>query len=48
VMYLGQIVERGTADEIFTRPQHDYTKALLDAMPDVDMVRMRARARQPA
>jgi len=37
VMRLGQIVEHGTAHEIFTNPQHDYTRALLAAVPDVDL-----------
>ncbi|WP_371327836.1 MULTISPECIES: ABC transporter ATP-binding protein [Dickeya] len=33
VMYRGEVVEQGTVAEIFTRPQHDYTKALLAAVP---------------
>jgi peptide/nickel transport system ATP-binding protein len=33
VMRNGVIVERGTADEIFNRPQHPYTKELLEAVP---------------
>lgn len=33
VMYAGQIVEQGTADEIFYRPQHPYTKKLLESVP---------------
>ena len=36
VMRHGEIVERGTADAIFYQPKHDYTKALLDAMPRID------------
>ena len=32
-MYLGQIVERGTAEEIFTHPSHPYTRALISAIP---------------
>ena len=35
VMYLGEIVECGTVDEIFNTPKHPYTKALLSAVPDI-------------
>lgn len=34
VMRLGRIVEMGPVDEIFANPQHDYTRALIDAVPD--------------
>lgn len=34
VMRLGQIVEYGPVDQIFTSPAHDYTRALIDAVPD--------------
>lgn len=33
IMYLGEIVEIGTSDEIFLSPRHPYTKALLSANP---------------
>jgi peptide/nickel transport system ATP-binding protein len=33
VMYLGQVMERGTVDEVFAPPYHPYTEALLSAMP---------------
>jgi oligopeptide/dipeptide ABC transporter ATP-binding protein len=33
VMYLGGIVETGTRQDIFTRPTHPYTQALLSAIP---------------
>ena len=35
VMYLGEVVEYGPADDIFNRPAHPYTKALLSAIPDI-------------
>jgi len=35
VMYLGRIVEIGTADEITHEPRHPYTKALVGAVPDL-------------
>ena len=34
VMYGGRICERGTADEIFYNPRHEYTKGLLRSIPD--------------
>jgi oligopeptide/dipeptide ABC transporter ATP-binding protein len=33
VMYLGRIVEVGTVEDVLLRPQHPYTRALLDAVP---------------
>jgi len=36
IMYLGEIVETGTSDEIFFDPKHPYTKALLNAAPRLD------------
>lgn len=35
VMYAGKIVETGTSEEIFFRPAHPYTWALLSSMPDL-------------
>ena len=32
VMYKGQIVEQGPVDDVYEHPQHEYTKALLDAV----------------
>lgn len=43
VMYLGRIVELGTADDIFLRPVHPYTKALLSAVPEPDPRRAKHR-----
>ncbi len=39
VMYAGEIVEQGTADQIFENPQHPYTWSLLRSMPRVDTSR---------
>lgn len=36
VMYGGRVCERGTADDIFYRPRHEYTKGLLKSIPNVD------------
>ena len=36
VMYLGQIVEIGTREDIFENPTHSYTKKLLSAVPVAD------------
>ncbi len=36
VMYAGKIAERGTAEEIFYRPRHQYTKGLLKSIPNID------------
>ena len=35
VMYAGEVCERGTADEIFYNPKHEYTKGLLRSIPTV-------------
>jgi peptide/nickel transport system ATP-binding protein len=36
IMYLGEIVEMGSLHEVFDRPSHPYTRALLDAVPVPD------------
>ena len=36
VMYLGKLVEEGTVADIFERPLHPYTRALLSANPEID------------
>lgn len=37
VMYLGQLVETSPSKELFKKPLHPYTKALLSAIPSVDI-----------
>jgi oligopeptide transport system ATP-binding protein len=43
VMYLGRIVELGPASDVFARPQHPYTQALLSAIPRTDPRAVRQR-----
>ena len=41
VMYGGRVCERGTADEIFYNPRHEYTKGLLRSIPSLDNMKER-------
>ena len=37
VMYLGRLAELAPAETLFKRPRHPYTRALMEAIPDLDM-----------
>lgn len=39
IMYRGRLVEEGTAEDIFSDPQHIYTKRLIAAIPDTNVDR---------
>jgi len=40
IMYLGRIVETTTTEELFARPNHPYTQALLEEVPRIDSRRL--------
>ena len=43
VMYLGQVVEIGSREQVFSNPQHSYTAKLIDAVPIADPRQRRER-----
>ena len=43
VMYLGQLVEKAPAEELFAHPMHPYTRALLSAIPEPKLRNRRQR-----
>ncbi|REH97545.1 peptide ABC transporter substrate-binding protein [Staphylococcus felis] len=43
VMYLGQIVEQGSADEIYENPKHPYTQSLISAIPEINPEKRKKR-----
>ena len=47
VMYLGRIVETGPSHDVFSKPSHEYTLALLNAVPEADPGRRRSVTAAP-
>jgi peptide/nickel transport system ATP-binding protein len=48
VMYLGHVVEEGSADALYSSPQHPYTRALLSAVPGLGRERIMLRGDPPS
>ena len=46
VMYLGKLVEVGSADEVYLRPAHPYTRGLLDSAPVADPKTEQAKVKE--
>ena len=44
VMYRGRIVEEGTSQEIYENPQHIYTKRLISAIPELELINRKKKA----
>ncbi len=47
IMYLGKIVELASRDEIYADPRHPYTRALLSAIPSIDLAGKAERVKLP-
>jgi oligopeptide/dipeptide ABC transporter ATP-binding protein len=47
VMYLGRVMEEGPAEEVFSRPRHPYTRALLSATPRLRLAQRQQRILLP-
>lgn len=45
VMYLGRVIEQGSAERVFEDPRHPYTRALLSATPIADPTRKKERVK---
>jgi dipeptide transport system ATP-binding protein len=43
VMYLGDVVEQGSREAVFTNPQHSYTQQLFAATPRADVEHIKSR-----
>ena len=48
VMYLGEAVEQGTREKLFSNPEHPYTRALFAATPRADVESIKARLAKKA